>query len=285
MRKILAAVLLVAVTACTSTPRETAQASTSTDIARVYEIGNVRLYTETLGKGPPILFLHGGLHFFDNSFANQKEYFAAFRTVIGVDQRGHGHSPDNEQPFSYREMADNTAALIEKLGVAPVDVVGWSDGGNVGLLLARYYPQLVRRLVVSGANIRGDADGAAAYDEFKKMPVERLAATLPPQWRADYARVSPDGEEHWLIAVAKSKELWLTPVVLEQKDLGAIQAPVLVVAGDHDVFPLEHTIEIYRGLPKGQLCVLPATRHATMIQRPEDFNRLAREFLEQNPAR
>src|SRR5271170_5110047 len=133
------------------------------DAGRFYQVDGVKLYTEISGAGPPILFLHGGLSFFDSTFAKQRAYFSTFRTVIGVDQRGHGHSPDNERAFSYSEMAEDTAALIQRLGLGSVDVVGHSDGGNVGLLLARRHPELVRRLVISGANIRGDFGGIAQY--------------------------------------------------------------------------------------------------------------------------
>src|SRR3954469_7489840 len=136
MVKILRAVLglIVAFATCAASPSEPAASN------RVYEVRGIKLYTETFGHGPPVVFLHGGLHFFDNSFAHQRDYFAAFRTVIGIDQRGHGHSPDNSAPFNYEGMAADTAALIKQLGLGPVDVIGHSDGADVGLLLARDHP-------------------------------------------------------------------------------------------------------------------------------------------------
>ncbi len=106
---------------------------TASVAGRFYEMRGVKVYVETYGSGTPILFLHGGLAFFDNSFGPQRDYFSSFRRVIGFDQRGHGHSPDNAEPFSYRQMAQDTAALIELLGVGPIDIVGHSDGANVGL--------------------------------------------------------------------------------------------------------------------------------------------------------
>jgi alpha-beta hydrolase superfamily lysophospholipase len=86
------------------------------------EVRGAKLYTQTYGHGAPIVFLHGGTVFFDNSFAKQRDYFATYRTVIGIDQRGHGHSPDGPWPLSYKMMADDTAAIIEQLGLGPVDV-------------------------------------------------------------------------------------------------------------------------------------------------------------------
>jgi pimeloyl-ACP methyl ester carboxylesterase len=245
----------------------------------LHDVRGARLYVQTYGSGAPIVFLHGGLHHFDSSFSQQHDYFAAYRQVVGVDQRGHGHSPDTREPFSYREMAEDTAALIRKLGLGPVDVVGHSDGANVGLLLASAHPQLVRRLVVSGANLRA-AHPPAELKRRAEMPSAQIAERLA-RFRADYVAVSPDGADHWPVFAAKSWRLWLTPVVIEAAGLRAIKAPVLVIAGDHDLAPLEETLELYRGLALGQLLILPATGHATFQDRPDTINAAIRTFLEQ----
>jgi len=247
--------------------------------ATLVDVRGARLYTQTFGNGAPVVFLHGGLHHFDTSFAQQRDFFAAFRRVIGIDQRGHGHSPDTNAPFSYRAMADDTAAVIRQLAAGPVDVVGHSDGGNVALLLARQHPQLVRRVVVAGANLRAGV-GAAELKRRAEMTPQQIAERLT-RFRADYLSVSPDGAEHWPIFAAKSWHLWLTPVVLEPTDLAAIKAPVLVIAGDHDLMPLEETLEIYRGLARGQLMIVPGTGHDTFDARPDVMNSAIRTFLEQ----
>ncbi|HEX3098838.1 MAG TPA: alpha/beta hydrolase [Usitatibacter sp.] len=255
------------------------------DTSQFVEVRGAKLYVETFGGGVPILFLHGGAVFFDNNFAAQRDYFASFRKVIGFDRRGHGHSPDDGRPFSYKEMAEDTAALIEKLGIAPVDVVGHSDGGDIGLILAHDHPSLVRRLVISGAGL----GSGIAPDEVKRRSespereaeaVARLGKLIPPSFRPDYEKVSPDGPRQWNAFLAKSWRLWMTPVVIERADLAAIPMPVLVMAGDRDLSSLEETIAIYRALPKGQLAILPGTGHGTFTQRPDLSNLLVREFLE-----
>jgi pimeloyl-ACP methyl ester carboxylesterase len=255
------------------------------DTPQFVEVRGAKLYVETFGGGAPILFLHGGAAFFDNSFAAQRDYFASFRKVIGFDRRGHGHSPDDGRPFSYKEMAEDTAALIEKLGIAPVDVVGHSDGGNIGLILAHDHPSLVRRLVISGANL-GSGIAPAEVKRRSESPereaeaLARLGKLIPSSFRPDYEKVSPEGPGHWDAFLAKSWRLWMTPVVIERADLAAIAIPVLVMAGDRDLSSLEDTIAIYRALPKGQLAILPGTGHGTFPQRPDLSNLLVREFLE-----
>jgi pimeloyl-ACP methyl ester carboxylesterase len=255
-------------------------AMTAAADATFQEVRGARLYTQTFGRGAPILFLHGGLYHFDNTFARQRDYFAASRRVIGVDQRGHGHSPDTDAPLSYREMAEDTAALIERLGTGPVDVVGHSDGGNVGLLLASRHPGLVRRLVVSGANLRAPHP-AAELERRGALTPQQIVERLGARARDAYTRVSPDGEGHWPVFAAKSWRLWLTPVIIEPAELAAIRAPVLVIAGDRDIVSLEETLEIYRGVARGRLLILPATGHMTFEERADTVNAAIRDFLEQ----
>jgi pimeloyl-ACP methyl ester carboxylesterase len=250
-----------------------------------YEVNGAKLYTETVGRGTPILFLHGGLMFFDNSFPKQRDYFATHHTVIGIDQRGHGHSPDGPWQLSYQLMADDTAAIIRKLKVGPVDVVGHSDGGDIALLLARDHPELVRKVVISGANLRGlppeELEARKHWSaEQQAAKLQKLAAFLPPYFAADYAAVSPDGAGHWMAMVAKCSALWNQSIVIDPADLAKIAAPVLVMAGDHDFTSLEETAGIFKALPHGQLIVVPATGHGTFQTRPELVNLSIAEFLE-----
>lgn len=252
-----------------------------------YEVRGAKLYTQTYGTGAPILFLHGGMAFFDNSFAKQRDYFAPFRTVIGIDQRGHGHSADGPWPLSYKMMADDTAAIIEQLRLGPVDVVGHSDGADLALILARDHPQLVRRLVISGANLRSPLSAEETRRANQATPqqlakkVQELADSLPPWFRTDYAAVSPDGPQHWMKMVAKCYQMWIQPIVIEPADLKGISIPVLVMAGDHDFTSVEETTEIYRHLPKGQLFIVPASNHGTFKSRPDLVNLAIREFLDE----
>lgn len=250
------------------------------------EVRGSRLYIEISGSGRPVVFLHGGLHYFDNSFAAQRDEFARSYTVIGIDQRGHGHSPDNGRAFSYDDMAEDTAEVIRHLRLGPVDIVGHSDGADVALVLARAHPDLVRRLVISGANLRPGLSQEEAQAR-RKWSAEQLAnflpkleKRLPPNFRREYEAVTPDGAEHWNVVLAKSYRLWLTPIVIDAAGLSAIQAPALVMAGDKDFTPIEETAEIFRGLPKAQLFIVPASGHATLSNRPSLVNLAIREFLD-----
>jgi pimeloyl-ACP methyl ester carboxylesterase len=250
------------------------------------EVHGSRLYVQVSGSGPPVVFLHGGLHHFDNSFAKQRDEFSRSHTVIGIDQRGHGHSPDDVRPFSYQEMADDTAEVIRGLGLGPVDIVGHSDGADVALILASRRPDLVRRVAISGGNLRPGlppAEAAVRQGWSERQLAEFLPTfekKLPPNFRREYEAVEPDGVDHWSVVLAKSYRLWLTPVVIDAAGLAAIQAPVLVIAGDRDFASLDETAEIYRGIGKAQLFIVPGAGHATFSSKPGLVNLAILEFLD-----
>ena len=274
---------VIAVAAALSSMASIADNSGGTQ--RYVEVRGAKLYVQIYGHGPPIIFLHGGMTYFDPSFAKQRDYFSAYRTVIGIDQRGYGHSPVGPWPVSYKMMADDTAAIIEQLGLGPVDIVGHSDGADLALILARDHPNLVRRLIISGANIRVKLSPEQEQrshwsNEQLDAHLHKVAAALPSWFLPDYAKVSPDGADHWMTLLAKTYDMWLQPVVIDPADLNKISIPVLVMAGDHDFTSIEENAEIFRDLPRAQLIIVPGSNHGTFSSRPELVNLAIREFLD-----
>jgi pimeloyl-ACP methyl ester carboxylesterase len=100
--------------------------------ARFAALTHLRMYCERYGQGRPIVFLHGGASTIQASFGRQLAEFARDHTVIAPEQRGHGHTRDVPGPYRYTDMADDTAELLDRLGVTNADVVGWSDGADIG---------------------------------------------------------------------------------------------------------------------------------------------------------
>lgn len=145
----------------------------------------------------------------------------------------------------------------------------------------------MRRLVISGANLRSGLAAEEAQRRNQWTPelaaekVRELADSLPPWFQSDYGKVSPDGPDHWMKLVAKCYQMWIQPIVIDPDDLKKISTPVLVMAGDHDFTSIEENAEIYRGLPNGQLLIVPASDHGTFNKRPDLVNLAIREFLDQ----
>jgi pimeloyl-ACP methyl ester carboxylesterase len=231
------------------------------DPAHWATVNGHRLYCETMGEGRPMLLLHGGGNSIHGSFAKQLDVFAKSYSIVAPEQIGHGHTPDLDGPITYSAMADDTAALLEQLHLKDVDVVGWSDGGIIALMLAARHPELVRRLAVSGVNF--SLEGLPP-DDLRQMR-EKDAANAGAR-----------------TVDAKLNHMWLTSPTtadLSPALLGTIHKRVLVMAGDHDLIRLDHTIALYRALPDARLCILPGTQHGTFIQRPEWVNPIVLAFL------
>ncbi len=237
------------------------------------------MYYEMHGAGKPMLLLHGGSATIEESFSDQLEQFAEHHLLIAPEQQGHGHTKDIDAPLDYVVMAENTAQLLKRLRLKDVDVVGWSDGGILGLLLAARHPQLVHRLVVTGATFLPLPQAAPP------KVVKEIATWDPeddPEGAANYAKRFADPVSHYPIFIEKIKDLWFhhpTEAELGPPVLASIHAPTLVIDGDHDSARLEHTISLYRNLPKAHLLIVPGTGHDTLGTRPQWLNPIILAFL------
>jgi len=246
---------------------------------KLVEINGQKIYYERYGKGKPLVLLHGGINSIQSSFKNQIEYFATYREVIAIEQVGHGHTPDTAAAFSYFKMAKDTADLLRSLKVSNADFIGWSDGGILALLIARYNPELVHRLVASGSNTRLVGMSPDDIRKIREATPEQLAADFDKKYRDEYISKSPDGEKHWPTIAKKTWDLWLTPIILEDKDLAMIKAPSLIINGDKDLVPIDHAFEIFKALPKGQLFVVPGTGHHTFESAAPIVNPVILSFI------
>jgi pimeloyl-ACP methyl ester carboxylesterase len=224
-----------------------------------------RMYYAERGSGPPLLLLHGGGDSGEHSFERQLDEFALHHHLIAPDQVGQGHTPDVRGPLSYTSMMQDTATLVKSLKLKQIDVVGFSDGGILALMLAVRYPELVRRLVISGVNIAPEG-----------LQPEQLQGLRDAQTTHKPSTVAEKLSQLWLTSPTESE--------LNLEMLSKIDRPVLVISGDRDAITLEHTLMIFHALPQAELCVLPGTDHATFSGRPEWLNPIIGAFLDRAPA-
>ena len=121
--------------------------------AESVKLGDVYIYSETYGSGPPVLVLHGGLGSI-GSMSYQIMALAKCHLVIAADSRGHGRSSDTDASLSYATMSDDMVKLLDHLHIQKVSVVGWSDGGIFGLDLAIRHPERIEKLVADRPMLR-----------------------------------------------------------------------------------------------------------------------------------
>jgi len=235
--------------------------------ASYVNIGGRPIWVEHLGEsGSPMLLLHGGLGNSDELLVPLGATLSQNHRLLAFDRRGHGRTADTGEAFHYDEFVEETIAVIEHYGVGPIDMVGWSDGGIIALLLAIKRPDLVRRLVPIGANYHHD--GVVGVGDPPSNPYPA---------RAPGAESSPNGKPSVRERVIA---MWLTEPTLRPDDLQQIPHPALVMAGDRDMITLAHTGSMFEALPAGQLAIVPGATHGVIAEKPELVARLILDFLE-----
>ena len=234
-------------------------------------IGESDIWYEVTGSGDPVVLLHGGLSD-GTAWGLQTSPLAERYRVFVPDRRGHGRSRDTDAPFDYDDMARETIAFLEQVVGGAADLVGWSDGGIVALLVARDRPDLVRRQVLIGANFHHD--GLLAGFETPDDPESDEVGPL----RGIYQAVAVD-PSHWPEFYAKGTRLFAEQPTLSVDDLRPITAPTLVLVGDDDCIDHGHTVALFEALPNAQLAVVPGTSHMVQLEKPDLVNRLVLDFL------
>jgi pimeloyl-ACP methyl ester carboxylesterase len=232
-----------------------------------YNMGDVSIYYETYGAGPAVLVLHGGLGSLDG-MNHQIRALAKSHFVIAADSRGHGRSTDSNSALSYPIMSDDMSKLLAHLQIDRVDVVGWSDGGIIGLELAMRHPERIGRLVAISANY--DVDG------LLENPISN--SEIPPA-PLRYRLFAPD-PAHWPVLYHKVVTMWQTQPHYTLTDLGQIKAPTLIMAGELDIIKREHTAKLAKAIPGSQEVIIQGATHAVPVEKPDVVNRHILRFLD-----
>lgn len=237
---------------------------------KYYDIRGFKMYCEIYGSGEPLLLIHGNSGEINN-FAYQIPFFSKKYKVIVADSRAQGKSKDNGDSLSYEMMADDYAALLNELKIDSAYVIGWSDGGINGLLLSIHHPSKVKKLAITGANLVPDT--TAVPQEIWDMVIPSL----------DALRNKSNKTEKEKNAMKLFRLLAEQPHI-SPNDLKKISCPTLVIGGDHDVIKEEHTMFIYKSIPRANLWIVPASGHSVPIVYKEEFNTVTERFFA-NPYR
>ncbi len=233
------------------------------------DIRGFQMYYETYGTGEPLLIIHGnGGSIGDFSF--QIPYFEKKYKVILADSRAQGKSVDSSDSLTYEMMADDLDALLDMLKLDSCYVIGWSDGGINGLLLAMRHPEKVKKLAVTGANLWPDSSAIDPY--YFTMVSHAYDSTALLEKTTNNLRN------------LKLYHLLAHQPHITTAQLTKIKCPTLVIGGDHDIILPQHTMLIAQSIPKSYLWILPNSGHATVIYNREVFNMTVKEFFK-NPYR
>ena len=246
-------------------------------------VNGIRMYYEVHGPpgGVPLVLLHGGGSTIEVTFSQVLPILARARTVIGVDEQGHGRTSDRDAPFSFESSADDVAALARHLGLEQIDIFGFSNGASVGLQVAIRHPHLVRKLVFASAMTRRDG----AQPELWTFMAGAEFSNMPQPLKDAFLAVNPD-ERALRTMHDKDAERMRQFADVPDDRLTALAAEVLIVAGDRDIVRLEHALALSRLIPRARLLVLPAGHgdylgEAAMTQSPSRQPALTAALIEE----
>ena len=234
-------------------------------VGKYYNVRGIKLYTEIYGTGKPLLLIHGNGGSMGN-FANTIPYFAKKYKVIAVDSRAHGKSTDGRDSLSFEMMADDFAGLLDAMHIDSAYVIGWSDGGINALELAMRHPDKVIKLASTGANLWPDSTGL-----------------IPSYWKQE--QKDYEAKKNTVFKTAKEKNDWKVFLLdwfqpnIKLSALKTIKCPALIIGGDHDLIPIQHTVLIAQNIPNAYLWIVPNSGHGTLIEHRDEFNTKVDEFF------
>lgn len=236
-------------------------------------VDDVTIHYATFGdaKHPAVVLLHGGLGSAEQ-FGNQVPALAEHHFVVAIDSRGQGRSTRSKHPLGYHVMAEDVIAVLDALKLDRAAVVGWSDGGVIGLDLAIHHADRLSRLFVIGTNY--DLTGMRHAGTSKTFTAYFKRA------KAAYKKLAPAPRQ--LAAVQKQlRAMWKSEPTYSEDQLRAITTPTTVALGDHDeIIARDHVEKLVELITGAKLAILPDVSHFAMWQDPDGFNQAVISFID-----
>ncbi|MFD0362457.1 alpha/beta fold hydrolase [Nocardia sp. GCM10030253] len=256
------------------------------------DVNGLHMYYEVHGtptEQPPLVLLHGALSGIGTDFGELIPELSKTRQVIAVEQQAHGRTTDIDRPLRTPQMAEDTVALLQQLGVRRADVLGYSMGAGVALEITLKHPELVRKQILAAGGLDAGAMHPGLLEGLADLQPEMLHGS---PFHNDYLKNAPRPEDFpKLVARVKDHDQSGMPAFAAEA-VRQIKAPTLTVIGDSDIVRPEHAVELFRlfgggimgdtpaGLPNAQLAILPGTTHITLVHRPDLLLPIIPAFLE-----
>jgi pimeloyl-ACP methyl ester carboxylesterase len=251
-------------------------------------VSGLRMYYEIhgAGSGEPLVLLHGSYMTITNNWTAWLGELSKARKVIAVEMQGHGRTADIDREFSYENLADDIAAMLDQLEIPRADLLGYSMGGGVAMQVAIRHPEKVRRVVSISAVFRHDGWVQEALDMYPKLTAEAFKSTT---LETEYKKLSPTPNE-FPYFVKRVIAMDLKPYDFGADKLKATPAPFLFIHGDADGVRLGHIAEMFRlkgdeimgdmrPRSESRLAVLPNTTHLTLMERGSVIIPMVNDFL------
>lgn len=225
---------------------------------------------------PAVLLLHGGAAN-ANYWGHLVRDLVRDYLVIVMDSRGQGRSTHEASTISYEQMAEDAISLLDYLKINETSVVGWSDGANIGFYLALKHPTRITALVAFGGN--------ATPAGYQPSTNPALMSAYLARTRAEFLKLSfePIGDrpKTYNTTMRALSIMWRTQPTLTKNDLAAIKVRTTILHAEHDeIIRRAHSREIAAQIPNAKFVLLRGVSHFALLQDPQSFNKIVRDFLE-----
>lgn len=251
------------------------QTAVDTAKSRFAKIDDIKMHYKVFGAGADVVFLlHGSMESMVNWDKQIPDLAKRYR-VVALDNRGHGKSTFTDRKLDYTLLSEDVVALMDELKIDSAAIVGFGDGGIIGLYLAINHPERVRKLVAIGANYKVDTSVVyhEVLDKVKAWDSDKVYSFVRSNFRGwpNDKLLGPFTD--------RMKTMLLTEPNLNTSDLNKIKCPALFITGDHDIIKMSHTSEMFENVRRGYLAVIPGTRHYPQKDKPGVVNPIILDFL------
>jgi pimeloyl-ACP methyl ester carboxylesterase len=275
-------------------------------------VGDIDVAYKMFGKGDPIILFNGAS---DNMDAWDPSFLTGIssnHTVIAFDQRGIGNTTAGTKPYTYQQLANDTAGLLDALKIPKADVMGYSLGGHIAQAFTVSYPDKVNRLILVASSC-GGKDGIPKPPEFIKFQAEIVNKThnnisltaediksfVSASLGSGWIKLHPESLENIPTNITTFQQMkpGVNPETLKnQANLGTweetnwsgacdaeakLAKPTLVIAGtdDNDYMPHGNALKIVEKIPGAWLVQIKDAGHAVMGQYPAEIGKILNTFL------
>ena len=252
-------------------------------------VNGLKMYYEIhgSGSGEPLVLLHGSFMAIPNNWTGWIGEFSTTRKVIAVEMQGHGRTADINRDFSYENLADDIAAMLDYLKIKQADLLGYSMGGGVAMQVAIRHPEKVRKVVSISAFFRHDGLVKEALDAFPQLTADNFKGS---PIETEYKKLSPTPNEFSTFVKRVRDGIMMKPYDFGADKLKATKAPFLFIHGDADGVRLDHIAEMFRlkggeihgdlrPRSESRLAVLPNTTHITLMEKGNVIIPMVNDFL------
>jgi len=256
-------------------------------------VNGIDLFYDVQGTGEALILIAG--------FDCDSEYWSAVMPalvnkyqVIRFDNRGAGQTSAPDSPYSIKQMADDTAALLNYLGITTVHVAGHSMGGQIAQELALSHRDKVKSLILLSSWAKGNAKFNSLIEMFGDLPKnldEKVYQKLLLPWMYTDKIYSTTGAIEKIINYIENYPHLPTPQALYHQSraiihhhtsdrIAQIFCPTLVVVAKEDIVtPVIFSEQLADGLPNSELVVFERGGHGFLVEFPDDVVKVMLNFL------